>query len=140
MDFGFVFSNAARSVLALARCMCASLAAGPSVVCSSTGSDQVQRHQTSSGFIVTAVITLAHCSLRPQTHIPTLPYPTPPCSQPPSPPPPPPPQPHHPLSSYPHPHPNPPKVLTGNRRESSSRCTHTEMPTTVGNGTCFLPN
>lgn len=122
MDFGFVFSSAARSVLALARCMCTSLAAGPSVVCSSTGSDQVQRHQTSSGFIVTAVITLAHCPPRPRTHIPTLPYPslfpttnnptpttippstefltTPPTNQ-------------------------PPKVLRGNRRESSSRCTHT---------------
>ena len=75
MDFGFVFSIAARSVLALARCMCASLATGPSVVCSSTGSDQVQRHQTSSGFIVTTVITLPS---PPNPHpYPTLPLPVP---------------------------------------------------------------
>ena len=72
MDFGHVFFSAARSVLALARCGL-HMAAGPPVVCSSTRTDQVQRHQTSAGFIVTAAVTLT----TPSSHLFLCPSPFP---------------------------------------------------------------
>ena len=72
-----------------------------------------------------------HCDHSPLAHEPTsLPYPTPPCSQPPATPPPTrtPPSTEFlttpPTNLPPPPHP-PSEVLRGNRRESSSRCTHT---------------